>query len=113
MIVAIILMKSQDSINVKNHPLKDIKIGNPIKSKTRKQPIYNKTKLPDHKRFIRKVTTIERGERKFCATCPLQKNTKDSNCCWICGNKDHYVDKCLNKSKKKMSLKFLNMNLEF
>lgn len=50
---------------------------------------------------------------KFCATCPFGKNAKDYNCCWIYGSKDHYVDKFPNQSKKKTSLKFLNMNLEF
>lgn len=78
----------------------------------RKKLISNKTKLLNHGRFIRKVTTKKQGARKFCVICLSSKNARDCNYCWICGSKDHYVDKCPNKSKKKMSLRFLNVNLE-
>lgn len=53
----------------------------------------------------------ERGAKKYYATCPFRKNTKDRNYCQICGSTDHYVDKCPNKAKKKASVKLLNVDL--
>lgn len=82
----------------------------------RKRPVYNKSKLPDHRRFIRKtrktsLSMKEQGAKNYCASCPLGKNVKDCNCYWICDSKYHYTDKYPNKAKKKANVKLLNVDL--
>lgn len=39
---------------------------------------------------------------KNCVISPSGKSAKDCNCCWICGMKDHYTDKCLDKKWKRL-----------